>query len=159
LPQRLGRGGAAQRGAKERLVRIHATAQAITLALVQLALAGGELVASFRCHDRGNSLRTYELHGHEYTLSGKPVRFNVLGHPLLQQGGGEEPQSVTTGMEWEPWSEERVDELRARSRNVFVNFTADWCVSCLVNDGWRCARLQCAKPSFWKVKAEVAFVC
>jgi len=35
---------------------------------------------------------------------------------------------------WEPWSKERVDELRAAGRPVFVNFTAAWCISCKANE-------------------------
>jgi thiol:disulfide interchange protein DsbD len=34
----------------------------------------------------------------------------------------------------EPWSPERVEALRAEGRPVFVNFTADWCVTCKVNE-------------------------
>lgn len=34
----------------------------------------------------------------------------------------------------EPWSEARLAALRAEGRPVFVNFTADWCVSCKVNE-------------------------
>ena len=34
----------------------------------------------------------------------------------------------------EAWSPERVAELRAEGRPVFVNFTADWCVTCKVNE-------------------------
>ena len=32
------------------------------------------------------------------------------------------------------WSHARVEELRAQGKNVLVNFTADWCVSCKVNE-------------------------
>ena len=35
---------------------------------------------------------------------------------------------------WEPYSAERLAELRQQGRAVFVNFTADWCITCLVND-------------------------
>jgi thiol:disulfide interchange protein DsbD len=35
---------------------------------------------------------------------------------------------------WEPWSEQRLDELRSTGQSVFVNMTADWCVTCLVNE-------------------------
>lgn len=38
---------------------------------------------------------------------------------------------ITAG---EPFSEERVAELRASGRPVFVNFTAAWCISCKVNE-------------------------
>ncbi len=34
----------------------------------------------------------------------------------------------------EPWSQQRVDELRAQGRTVFVDFTADWCITCKVNE-------------------------
>jgi thiol:disulfide interchange protein DsbD len=34
----------------------------------------------------------------------------------------------------EPYSPERLAELRAQDRQVFVNFTAAWCVTCKVNE-------------------------
>jgi thiol:disulfide interchange protein DsbD len=35
---------------------------------------------------------------------------------------------------WEPYSSERLTELRAQGRPVFVNITADWCISCIANE-------------------------
>jgi len=35
---------------------------------------------------------------------------------------------------WEPWSQARVDDLRARGVPVFVDFSAAWCLSCQVNE-------------------------
>ena len=35
---------------------------------------------------------------------------------------------------WEPFSRERLAALRASGKPVFVNFTAAWCVTCLVNE-------------------------
>jgi thiol:disulfide interchange protein DsbD len=35
---------------------------------------------------------------------------------------------------WEPFSPSRLAELRAQGRPVFVNFTAAWCITCLVNE-------------------------
>jgi thiol:disulfide interchange protein DsbD len=35
---------------------------------------------------------------------------------------------------WGSWSPERVAALQADGRPVFVNFTADWCLSCQVNE-------------------------
>jgi thiol:disulfide interchange protein DsbD len=40
----------------------------------------------------------------------------------------------TAAADAEAWSPERVDALRAEGRPVFVNFTADWCVTCKVNE-------------------------
>ncbi len=44
-------------------------------------------------------------------------------------------QKVTeNGMTWEPFSEARVSELVGQGKPVFVDFTADWCLSCKVNE-------------------------
>ncbi|MES2658377.1 MAG: protein-disulfide reductase DsbD domain-containing protein [Verrucomicrobiota bacterium] len=34
---------------------------------------------------------------------------------------------------WEPWSQERVDELLAGETPVYIDFTAQWCATCQVN--------------------------
>ncbi len=39
-----------------------------------------------------------------------------------------------TGIPSEPYSAARLDALRAQNRAVFVNATAAWCITCLVND-------------------------
>lgn len=35
--------------------------------------------------------------------------------------------------DWEPWSPERVEELREADRPIYVDFTARWCLTCQVN--------------------------
>jgi thiol:disulfide interchange protein/DsbC/DsbD-like thiol-disulfide interchange protein len=42
--------------------------------------------------------------------------------------------AATTGPAAERWSPSRVTELRAQGKPVFVNFTAAWCITCLVNE-------------------------
>ncbi len=41
---------------------------------------------------------------------------------------------------WEPFSPERLDAERAGGRAVFVDFTADWCLNCKVNERVALAR-------------------
>jgi thiol:disulfide interchange protein DsbD len=56
---------------------------------------------------------------------------SILGSPLLHerpaQGG-----AITEG--WEPFSAERLAALQQESKPVFVNVTADWCITCLANE-------------------------
>jgi thiol:disulfide interchange protein DsbD len=42
--------------------------------------------------------------------------------------------TASTELRIEPYSDARLAELRAQHRVVFVNFTADWCLSCKVNE-------------------------
>ncbi len=38
-----------------------------------------------------------------------------------------------SGLAWEHWSQERVDELNAAGTPVYIDFTAQWCATCQVN--------------------------
>jgi thiol:disulfide interchange protein/DsbC/DsbD-like thiol-disulfide interchange protein len=42
--------------------------------------------------------------------------------------------TVETHAGWEPWSAEAVSRYQAQGRPVFVDFTANWCLSCQVNE-------------------------
>jgi thiol:disulfide interchange protein DsbD len=44
------------------------------------------------------------------------------------------PKDAAAELAFEPYSPQRLAELRAEGRPVFVNYTAAWCVSCQVND-------------------------
>ncbi|MCI0749724.1 MAG: thioredoxin family protein [Nevskiales bacterium] len=55
----------------------------------------------------------------------------VLAHPELRQAAiPATPSAVLSG----PYSDTRLTDLRAQHRPVFVNVTADWCVTCKVNE-------------------------
>ncbi len=38
------------------------------------------------------------------------------------------------GLDWQPFSVERIEGLVAAGQNVFINFTAEWCWTCKVNE-------------------------
>jgi thiol:disulfide interchange protein len=38
-------------------------------------------------------------------------------------------------IEWQEWSIHEVEKGLSQGRPVFVNFTADWCITCKVNEG------------------------
>jgi thiol:disulfide interchange protein DsbD len=53
--------------------------------------------------------------------------------PLWQSAAPESRAAANVGALWQPWSPDRVEELRAEGRKVFVDFTAAWCVTCQYN--------------------------
>jgi DsbC/DsbD-like thiol-disulfide interchange protein/cytochrome c biogenesis protein CcdA len=55
----------------------------------------------------------------------------VLGIALVPQRGASVGRAVAGA---EPWSEARVASYVAQRRTVFVYFTADWCLTCKVNE-------------------------
>lgn len=64
------------------------------------------------------------------------VRLGLAGAlALLAIGtyGGWPRLAATTDVVWEPWSVERVAQLRAASRPIYVDFTARWCATCQAN--------------------------
>ncbi|SDF11039.1 thiol:disulfide interchange protein DsbD [Massilia sp. PDC64] len=49
-------------------------------------------------------------------------------------GIGRGQPAATTDVAWTPYSAERLQALRADGKPVFVNLTASWCITCLVNE-------------------------
>jgi thiol:disulfide interchange protein DsbD len=81
----------------------------------------------------------------QWTGAGAAVASLVAAAALLPTlsalGGGESSDAVTTGgssltdaVDHEPYSPERLAQLRAQGKPVFVNLTASWCITCLVNE-------------------------
>lgn len=48
--------------------------------------------------------------------------------------GSVAPEPDAHGLIWEPYSEKRVTELVASGRTVYIDFTAEWCITCQVNE-------------------------
>ncbi len=40
----------------------------------------------------------------------------------------------TTELDWQPFDAEKIAELNAAGHNIFVDFTADWCLTCQFNE-------------------------
>ena len=51
-----------------------------------------------------------------------------MARPAASQGG------TSTALPSQPWSEAAVSAATAEGRTVLVNFTADWCVTCKINE-------------------------
>jgi thiol:disulfide interchange protein DsbD len=59
----------------------------------------------------------------------------ALGFGVQQWATAAAPQGATTARPaFEPYSEARLQAARAEGRPVFINFTAAWCITCLVNE-------------------------
>lgn len=56
----------------------------------------------------------------------------LLAHPGLRSPS--DPAFASHADTFEAYSDERYEELRQQGRTVFVDFTADWCITCKVNE-------------------------
>lgn len=56
--------------------------------------------------------------------------------PLHSEASSSSSGEVSSGslIDWKPWSEKAVDRALQQGRPVFVDFTADWCLTCKVNE-------------------------
>lgn len=58
----------------------------------------------------------------------------VTGGSYLNSPSAKAEQKIEKDMNWEAFSETRLQELLDEGEPVFLNFTASWCISCLVNE-------------------------
>ena len=54
--------------------------------------------------------------------------------PLVASSASSIATAAPRGARWEPFTPERLAELRGRGTPVFINATAAWCITCLVNE-------------------------
>ena len=106
----------------------------ITAALAGLVLIG---FAAWLYEAVRNSMGGRRLAG----LAGVTVAV-IAALVLLQipdeAGGGTASATETTttagGIAWVPFSQAKLDEAKAAGKPVFIDFTADWCITCKVNE-------------------------
>ncbi len=58
--------------------------------------------------------------------------FSASTQPVSVQN--ESGISISYGIEWQDFSNDLVNQHRAEGRNVFIDFTADWCITCKANE-------------------------
>ena len=104
------------------------------LFLVILALAAwiyGEFVQRARTH-RGLGIAAalvLLVGGYLYTVEGQLRWRSPVPETSLAGALKEGPD----GIDWQRWSPAAVTQARAQGRPVFVDFTADWCLTCQAN--------------------------
>ena len=71
-----------------------------------------------------------------WTLAGLLVvgSYQLFLHPLLQEEHHLSAAPQTSDLAWLPFSAERVETLVRSGRPVFIDFTAEWCWTCKVNE-------------------------
>jgi thiol:disulfide interchange protein DsbD len=60
------------------------------------------------------------------------VRAVIAGRP--ESGNRSESLVDPNGIQWEPFSLSQLDEYLKDNKTVFIDFTADWCLTCKVNE-------------------------
>jgi thiol:disulfide interchange protein len=58
----------------------------------------------------------------------------ILAITLVWQGAENREQQAATSSRWQAYNPELVASLRAQGQPIFINLTADWCLTCLANE-------------------------
>ncbi len=105
----------------------------ITAALAGLVLIG---FAAWLYEAVRNSIGGRRLAGLAGVAIAVIAALVLLKLPDEASGTANAAETTTTagGIAWVPFSQARLDEAKAAGKPVFVDFTADWCITCKVNE-------------------------
>ena len=98
-----------------------------------LVLLGCVLIALavYLWHEH-TSKRHWSIIKNIVSITATILALSLLGSALLQ------PQTKTSSSasdaDWEVYSAQRLNTLRTQGKPVFINVTADWCITCLANE-------------------------
>ena len=74
------------------------------------------------------------LAGSVLAVAGAIVLITMIPDTASSGAGTRQASAEENGIKWEKFSLARLDALRAEGKPVFVDFTADWCITCKVNE-------------------------
>jgi thiol:disulfide interchange protein DsbD len=96
------------------------------------AALGGMLLIAFAAWLFASSGKSWRVAN--YSLSAVSVVAALAIGIYFVKDAAAPDQTVSTNARYEIFTPTRLDELRAQNRPVFVNLTAAWCITCLVNE-------------------------
>jgi len=99
-------------------------------------VAGGCVLLGFACwlwQHRHHSTGFWRHASAVMVLASVAAAGSVLLSPFLQSAAAGTAQ-VASGEQYETFTDARLSALRAQGKPVFVNMTAAWCITCLVNE-------------------------
>lgn len=94
------------------------------------ALCAGAVAIAFGCWLLGREARGFWQLVRRFCIAASWI----IAIVLVWQGAESREQKATTDGRWQAYSPELVASLRAEGRPVFINLTADWCLTCLANE-------------------------
>jgi thiol:disulfide interchange protein len=96
------------------------------------AALGGMLLIAFGAWLLSSSGRSWRIANYSLSFA-SVVAALALGIYFVKDAKAPE-QTVEANARYETFTPTRLEELRAQNRPVFVNLTAAWCITCLVNE-------------------------
>jgi thiol:disulfide interchange protein DsbD len=97
-----------------------------------LALVGGVLLAVFSLVSVPRGWSAYAEAINRFKKW--PALFLLLTLASSINSAQESGGTMKLQGDWQPFSDRLIDDLKARGENVFIDMTADWCLTCKVNE-------------------------